>query len=116
MTLHFLFQDKLLLEVCAYISASLCTYLKLMKKDAESDSLEMSGELGLLWSQVVEYGPSSDRSARSAKDEFKVLEPSEGGGEHVHPGSVPPRPRLHANAHVEVFAPEGAVAVMLLVN
>ena len=63
-----------------------------MKKHAESDSLKMSGELGLLWSQVVEYGPSSDRSAGSAKDEFEVLKPSEGGREHVHPGSVPPRP------------------------
>ena len=86
-----------------------------MKKDAESDSLEMSGELGFLWSQVVKYGSSSDRSTGSAKDELKVLKPSEGGREHVHPGSVPPRPRLHANAHVEVFAPEGTVAVVLLI-
>ena len=86
-----------------------------MEKHAESDPLEMSGELGLLWPQVVKDGPSSDRSARSAEDELEVLKPSEGGGEHVHPGSVPPRPRLHADAHVEVFAPEGTVAVVLLV-
>ena len=111
MTLHFLFQDKLLWEVFAYF----CTHLKLMKKDAESDSLEMSGELGLLWPKVVEYGPSSDRSARSAKDELEVLKPSEGGREHVHPGSVPPSPRLHTNAHVEMFASEGTVAVVLLI-
>ena len=76
----------------------------------------MSGQLRLLWPLVVEHSPSSDWSASPAEYELEVLKPPEGRGEHVHPGPVPPRPRLHADAHVQVFAPEGSVAVVLLVD
>ena len=92
------------------------TYLKLMKKDTKSDPFKMSGQLGLLWSEVAEHRPPSDRSAGPTEDELEVLKPSEGRGEHVHSGPVPPRPRLHADAYVQVFAPEGPVAVVLLVD
>ena len=70
----------------------------------------------LLWSQVVEHCTSSNGSARPTEDELEILKPPEGRGEHVHPGPVPPRPRLHADAHVQVLAPEGPVAVVLLVD
>ena len=80
----------------------------------------MSREVRLLWSLVIEHISSPDGPAGTADDELEVFKPAESGGEHVHPGpvlSATPHPLgLHANADVEVFAPEGSVAVVFLVD
>ena len=87
-----------------------------MKENTETNSFEMSRQLRFLGPPVAELSPASDWSAGSAEDELEVLEPSEGGGEHVHPRPVPPRPRLHRHADVQMFTSKCSVAVVLLVD
>ena len=92
------------------------SYLELMKKDTETNSLEMSGQLRFLSSDIVKHCSPPDWSAGTTEDEFQVFKPSEGAGEHVHPGPVPTRPGLHTNTDVQMFAAKCSVAVMFLIN
>ena len=91
-----------------------------MQGHAQTDPLEVTGEVRLLWSLVIEDIPPPDGPAGPADDELEVFKPAQSGGEHVHLGPVlspPSHPLgLHADTDVEVFAPEGPVAVVLLVD